>query len=234
MYGANFDNCVKISVFYIVMIDLHTHTLFSDGVLLPSELIRRAYVFGYKALAITDHVDFSNIDFVVPRIVEAINAVDEHSQLKLIAGAEITHVPPKLIGKLVSRARNLGAKIVIVHGETVVEPVAPGTNSAAIDAGADILAHPGLIVQEDAKRAKENSVALEITSRNGHCLSNGHVSRVAMETGATLLINTDAHIPGDLITPYRAKVVLRGAGIAEETVDQILANSQKLIDSLHR
>jgi histidinol phosphatase-like PHP family hydrolase len=55
-----------------------------------------------------------------------------------------------------------------------------------------------------------------------------------METGATLLINTDAHAPGDLITLYRAKVVLRGAGIAEETVDQILANSQKLIDSLHR
>ncbi|MEK7309147.1 MAG: PHP domain-containing protein, partial [Nitrospirota bacterium] len=31
------------------MIDLHTHSLLSDGVLLPSELIRRAYVIGYKA-----------------------------------------------------------------------------------------------------------------------------------------------------------------------------------------
>ena len=51
------------------MIDLHTHSLFSDGELLPSELIRRAYITGYTALAITDHVDSSNIDFVIPRIV---------------------------------------------------------------------------------------------------------------------------------------------------------------------
>ena len=37
------------------MIDLHTHSFFSDGVLSPSELIRRAVVKGYKAIAITDH-----------------------------------------------------------------------------------------------------------------------------------------------------------------------------------
>jgi histidinol phosphatase-like PHP family hydrolase len=214
------------------MIDLHTHTLFSDGVLLPSELIRRAYVNGYKALAITDHVDSSNIDFVVPRIAEAVSSIDGDSQIKVIAGAEITHVPPRLIAKLVSKARELGARIVVVHGETVVEPVAPGTNRAAIDAGADILAHPGLISKEDAVRAKENGVALEITSRKGHSLSNGHVLRIAMETGATVIINTDTHAPEDLITPYRAKIVLRGAGMDEEAVEQIFANSQKLIDRI--
>lgn len=214
------------------MIDLHTHSLLSDGVLLPSELIRRAYVNGYKALAITDHVDSSNIDFVVPRIVEVVNAVAGHSQIKVIAGAEITHVPPKLIEKLVSKARELGAKIVVVHGETVVEPVAPGTNRAAIDAGADILAHPGLISKEDAVRAREKGVALEITSRKGHSLSNGHVLRIAIETGATVIINTDTHEPEDLITPYRAKIVLRGAGADEEAVKQIFANSQKLIDRI--
>jgi uncharacterized phage-associated protein len=32
------------------MIDLHTHTLFSDGELLPSELVRRAEMTGYEAL----------------------------------------------------------------------------------------------------------------------------------------------------------------------------------------
>ncbi len=214
------------------MIDLHTHSLFSDGVLLPSELIRRAYVIGYKALAITDHVDLSNIDFVVPRIVEVVSSINGESQIKVIAGAEITHVPPKLIAKLVSKARELGAKIVVVHGETVVEPVAPGTNRAAIEAGADILAHPGLITKEEAIRAKENGVALEVTSRKGHSLSNGHVFKIAVETGAAVIINTDAHEPEDLITPYRAKIVLRGAGADEEAVKQIFSNSQKLIDRI--
>ena len=32
-------------------------------------------------------------------------------------------------------SRELGAKIVVVHGETVAEPVEPGNNRAAIEAG---------------------------------------------------------------------------------------------------
>jgi len=37
------------------MIDLHTHSLFSDGELIPSELVSRAAAAGYRAIAITDH-----------------------------------------------------------------------------------------------------------------------------------------------------------------------------------
>lgn len=227
-----FDILVKFSVSYRVMIDLHTHTLFSDGLLLPLELIRRAYIAGYKAIAITDHVDPSNIDFVIPRVIEAVNSVAEDSQIKVIAGAEITHVPPSLIEKMIKRARELGANIVLVHGETIAEPVTPGTNRAAIEAGADILAHPGLITEEDAIRAKENGVALEITSRKGHSLSNGHVSKVAIGIGATLIINTDAHAPEDLITNYRAKIILRSSGIPEDMIEQILGNSQKIVEKI--
>ena len=51
------------------MIDLHTHTLFSDGELVPSELVRRSEVMGYRAIALTDHADSSNIDFIIPRTV---------------------------------------------------------------------------------------------------------------------------------------------------------------------
>ncbi|MDP3296060.1 MAG: histidinol phosphate phosphatase domain-containing protein [Thermodesulfovibrionia bacterium] len=214
------------------MIDLHTHSLFSDGALLPSELARRAQFTGYKALAITDHVDSSNIDFVIPRIAGALKDIAKYLDLTLIPGAEITHVPPELIGKLVSKARKLGAKIVVVHGETVAEPVIQGTNRAAIDAGADILAHPGLISTADMKKAKQKGVAIEITSRKGHCLSNGHVVKIAMEVGADLIINTDSHNPEDLITIELARIILRSAGIAENAVEKIFANSQKLVDRI--
>jgi len=232
LFLKSFDIFSKISVSYNVMIDLHTHTLLSDGVLLPSEFIQRAYINGYKALAITDHVDSSNIDFVVPRIVEVVSTITEYSQLKIIAGAEITHVPPRLIEKLVLKAKDLGAKIIVVHGETIVEPVARGTNRAAIEAGVDILAHPGLITKEDAIRAKENGVALEITSRKGHSLSNGHVARIAMETGADLVMNTDAHAPEDIITSDKARMILHAAGIPEDKIAQVLANSQRVVDKI--
>lgn len=214
------------------MIDLHTHSLFSDGALLPSELARRAQFAGYKALAITDHVDSSNIDFVIPRIAGALKDIAKYLDLTLIPGAEITHVPPELIGKLVSKARKLGAKIVVVHGETIVEPVIQGTNRAAIDAGADILAHPGLISAADMKKAKQKGVAIEITSRKGHCLSNGHVVKIAMEVGADLIINTDSHNPEDIITIELARTILHSAGIAENAVEKIFANSQRLVDRI--
>ncbi|MBU2567479.1 MAG: PHP domain-containing protein, partial [Elusimicrobia bacterium] len=45
------------------MIDLHTHTLFSDGELLPSELVYRAKVNGYSAICLADHADISIMDF---------------------------------------------------------------------------------------------------------------------------------------------------------------------------
>jgi len=214
------------------MIDLHTHSLFSDGELLPSELIRRAYVAGYKAVAITDHVDASNVDFVIPRIIEAANSIAGHIEIKVLPGVEITHVPPKLIEKLVSKARSLGAKIIVAHGETIAEPVAPETNRAAIEAGVDILAHPGLITEEDAIKAMENHIALEITTRKGHSLTNGHISRLALNTGATLIVNTDAHAPQDLITLDWAKLVLRGAGVDEDRIEQIFANSEEIVNRI--
>jgi putative hydrolase len=214
------------------MIDLHTHSFFSDGELIPSELIRRAETIGYKAIAITDHVDSSNIDLVVPKIVSALKRLKGFISIETLPGAEITHVPPQLIHELVKEARNLGAKIVVVHGETLVEPVAPGTNRAAIEANADILAHPGIISEEDLLLAKEKGVILEITSRKGHSLSNGYVAKEAMRFGVPLCINTDAHSPSDLITKEYATKILLGSGIEKNRIDSIFENSKALLEKV--
>ena len=90
------------------------------------------------------------------------------------------------------------------HGETPVEPVRPGTNRAAIEARVDILAHPGFITQEEAELARENNVCLEITSRSGHNITNGHVVRMAKLAGAKMVVDTDSHAPRDLINSKRA------------------------------
>lgn len=212
------------------MIDLHTHTIFSDGELIPSELIRRAVAAGYSALAITDHMDQSNIDFALPRILKALQQMKKHLAIPVIGGVELTHVPPALIPELIREARSLGAGIVVVHGETIVEPVAEGTNRAAIEGGADILAHPGLITKEDAVLAKERGVYLEITARKGHSISNGHVAKLAMETGAALVLNTDSHSPSDLITKEFGAKVLLSAGIDSNRIEAVFNNSMDLVN----
>ncbi|MDH7500509.1 MAG: histidinol phosphate phosphatase domain-containing protein [candidate division NC10 bacterium] len=214
------------------MIDFHTHSLFSDGELLPSELVQRARMKGYQGIAITDHVDASNLDQVVSSLVKVCPVLSSSWQITVLPGVEITHAPPEVISRLAQAARSLGASIVVVHGETIVEPVPPGTNAAALDAAVDILAHPGLITPELAAKAKERSIFLEITSRNGHSLTNGHVARLAMEKGAPLLINTDAHKATDLIDDATARRILRGAGIGEEHLPQILNHSRSILERI--
>ncbi|WP_333653974.1 histidinol phosphate phosphatase domain-containing protein [Dissulfurispira sp.] len=211
------------------MIDLHTHSIFSDGELIPAELARRAFAMGYGAIAITDHMDQSNIDLIIPRIVKAVSALKNHVSIEIIPGAEITHVPPSLIPDMVKEARKLGAKIVVVHGESIVEPVAEGTNRAAIEAGADILAHPGLISNDDLLFAKEKGITLEITARKGHSLSNGHVAKWALNLGIPLILNTDAHSPSDLITKNFARQILMSAGIEDKEIDSIFQHAEKLV-----
>jgi histidinol phosphatase-like PHP family hydrolase len=149
----------------------------------------------------------------------------------LLPGVELTHLPPALIGPAVVRARELGAKIIVVHGETLVEPVAGGTNRAALEAGADILAHPGLITREEAELAAAKGVFLEITTRPGHALANGHVAAVARAAGARLLLNNDAHAPADLVTPEMAEKIALGAGLTPVEWRRAQAAARELVEA---
>ncbi len=197
------------------MIDLHTHSTFSDGELIPGELVRRAVVMGYKALAITDHADFTNIEHILSCVTK-VKSLEDDYDIRIFPGVELTHVPPGKLRSLVEKARKLGAEIVVIHGETTVEPVPPGTNHTAVSLDINVLAHPGLITIEDAELARENRIALEITSRNGHNRTNGHVVRIANEVGATLIVDTDSHAPQDLISDETAFTIALGAGLDEK------------------
>jgi len=213
------------------MIDLHTHSLLSDGALLPSELVRRAETAGYKAIAITDHCDASNLDFVIERVVNVCNEL-KGSGIPVIPGVELTHIPPRQIGQMVKKARAFGARLILVHGETITEPVAPGTNKAAIDAGADILVHPGLISEDDARFAAERSIYLELSARKGHSLSNGHVAKHAKRLGVKMVLNTDAHSPSDLIGDEMAMKIALGAGLTEEDFKRITKNAEEILEKV--
>jgi len=211
------------------MIDLHMHSIHSDGALIPAELARRTEAIGCTHIAITDHVDISNVDVVVSSLVRFCN--ESTHRVKVIPGVEVTHVAPDRIADVINAARTAGARIVLVHGETIVEPVAPGTNEAAIEAGADILAHPGLITRELASRAAGAGVALELSGRGGHSFTNGHVAKMAMDAGATLVFSTDAHQPRDLMDRRTAIDVITGAGLARERAESILDNARKIAEA---
>lgn len=213
------------------MYDLHTHSLLSDGCLLPSELARRYEEKGYKAIAITDHVDISNIKRVVSEIVDFCKNWPK-KRIKVLPGIELTHVPLEQFSKLAKYARKHGIKIIVAHGESPVEPVIKGTNRAALNSDIDILAHPGKITKEDVLLAKKKNVFLEITARKGHRITNSHVIKMARLLGANLILDTDSHSPENIPSPTRLKQLGLKAGLLPKEIEKIYQNANKLVNDL--
>ena len=75
-------------------------------------------------------------------------------------------------------------------------------------------------------------VFLEISGRKGHGLANGHVAKTARETGATLILDSDAHEPDDLMTQEYAEKVAIGSGLNEKEKETIL--NQSPLTLIHR
>jgi putative hydrolase len=215
--------------------DFHTHTTMSDGELLPMELIRRAAYLDHRAIAITDHTSFSNIDWMIKSVAKDCAKADAWG-IEAIPGVELTHVPVRHLDEAVRKSRKAGAELIVIHGETLVEPVEKGTNHKAVsNPDVDILAHPGMLTMEEAELATENEVFLEVSCRKGHSLGNGHVVQMARGTKASLLVNTDAHSPGELSTMAFATTVARGAGMfPEEVRAALVTHPETILKSLNR
>lgn len=216
--------------------DFHTHSFLSDGELSPVELIRRAVVNGYQAFAITDHVGPGNMERVLKELIKECRLAEEYWPITVIPGVELTHVPAGSIPDLAQEARNLGAELVVVHGETLVEPVEPGTNrSAASCRLVDILAHPGLLTEDEAKLAVANDVFIEITARGGHNVGNGHVVKIGRKVGVKFVVDSDTHQPDNLLTESWAKTVAKGAGLDEAEVKEVtLENPLKILEMVRK
>ena len=170
------------------------------------------------------------MDLVVPRLVAVARELNIYRSIKMLPGIELTHVPPETIGALAQRARELGARLIVVHGETIAEPVPPGTNRAAIEAGVHVLAHPGLITLPEVQLAAQKGVLLEITSRKGHSLSNGHVARLARRPGPPWL-NSDSHSPADIVALPQRERVVEGAGLDWESLTIMDQTAIRLFDN---
>jgi histidinol phosphatase-like PHP family hydrolase len=214
-----------------MLYDFHTHTFLSDGVLSPIELIRRCIVNGYSALGIADHAGASTLERVVAEVRRDAELAQRHWGFTVLAGIELTHVPAASIAELAGLAKKIGADHVVVHGESPVEPVEEGTNLAAASCpDVDILAHPGLLSAEAAAAAAANGVYIEVTAKDGHSLGNGHVVRVAQAAGARLIVDSDSHVPGQILTEAHARRVALCAGLAESELETVLiTNPQALL-----
>ncbi|MBU0629991.1 MAG: histidinol phosphate phosphatase domain-containing protein [Candidatus Margulisbacteria bacterium] len=218
-------------------IEFHSHSIFSDGLLLPAALVREAEVKGHMALAITDHVDESNLESVIKALTHFERETKGKLPLIFIPGVELSYIQPKYISNYAKKARKLGARLIIVHGESPVEAVYPGTNRAAVAANgiADILAHPGKLTAEEASLAAKHGVYLELTAKPGHNSTNRHVAAQAKLAGAKLIVDTDCHDEKGLISQEQALQICREAGLSDEEARIVVRdNARELLKRIER
>lgn len=209
--------------------DFHAHTYLTDGTTSAADMWDAADALGHRLLAITDHVGIEDPVPLLRRLQEEQKAWEE-GPLETLVGVEITKAPVRKVAEVARAARRAGAEIVIVHGETLAEHVPPGTNRAALSSGeVDVLAHPGLLTLEDAELARAHGTLLEISARRGHCFTNGHVVRTALEVGVDLVVDSDAHGPGDLVPFELAQKLAMGAGLSGERVLRALETTPKAL-----
>ncbi len=212
------------------IIDFHMHTYMSDGQLGYAELVARAIDQGYTVMGITDHTDSGNFDIITDSVLSFVEKTKKHygNSISIIPGVELTHICPTEISSLTDRARKKGISLVIVHGQTISEPVMAGTNLAAIEACVDILAHPGFITLEEAVLATKNNVYLEITASKNHSITNGHVAMMAKEAHANLVINSDFHAITGFLSKKKIEDIIYGLGLSSYDFDKMLENREAL------
>ena len=209
--------------------DFHTHTTLSDGGLSPMELIRQAAVAGYRAVGITDHSALGSLSRFGQELAQDCALARDRWDISALPGVELTHLPASAVAETARAARETGLWLVVVHGETITEPVEEGTNLAAVGCGdVDILAHPGLITREEAELAARNGVFLELSAKPSHCIANGHVARMARLAGARLIVNSDNH-EMDFLSEEQARRIVLAAGLEEKDVEEVLRENPKLL-----
>ena len=173
-----------------------------------------------------DGTDFSR----VAALVAGVRRLSLYANVEARAGVELKHVPPALISSAVKEARSAGAELVLVHGETIVDQVELGTNIAAIEAGADILAHPGIIDKEVAAFAAERGVALEFTSCPRHAMTNAQTASMALRFGCPLVRGSGADCKEELTTRTFWPLIVKGAdgfGDDSNNILELLCKSEE-------
>lgn len=131
-------------------------------------------------------------------------------------------------------AKEKGARLVIAHGESIVEKVEKGTNLKAVSSKyVDILAHPGFLTHEEAALAERNDIYIELTKKAGHCLTNGIVAKIGRDADVKFLISSDAHSADDLYRENWQEKIALAAGLTKEQARSILViNSKNFLKKL--
>jgi DNA polymerase (family 10) len=192
--------------------DLHTHSAWSDGSNTIEEMVAGAVEFGHEYVCLTDHASGPGIvggvgleDEEIRDQIAEIHAVDDDVDIDVLAGIEANIESDGGISVGDDVLADLDLVVASPHSGLDGD----GTDrlvEAAGHPGVDIIGHPtgrmlnqregmDIAVERLASVAADHDTALEINADPRRLDLNGRLVQLAIEQGATVAINTDAHAP---------------------------------------
>ncbi len=208
--------------------DLHLHTEWSDGDPTVAELVAGAAEFGHDYVAITDHATGAGMvggvglddDELRDQLAEVREVADD-ADVAVFAGVEANVESDGTVSVADDVLADLDCVVASPHADLDGD----GTDRlvAAVEHPAvDVLGHPtgrllnsrpGLDVDVDrlAGAAADADTALEVNADPRRLDLRGGLVKRALEAGATVAVNTDAHRPSSLsVLRYGVHTARRG------------------------
>ena len=197
--------------------ELHTHTDWSDGANTIEEMARAAAERGYDYHCVTDHADgpgtFGTVGLTEAEIREQREAIETARESLADTDIELLHGVEANVARdgTVPTDDDLLAEldIVVASPHAALDGEATDRLIGAVEHPAvDVLGHPtGRLINERAgldvdfgrlaAAAADAGTAIEVNANPARLDASGEGVRAAVEAGAVVAINTDAHSPGE-------------------------------------
>ena len=192
--------------------DLHTHTEWSDGANTIREMVEGAASFGHDYICVTDHASGPGIvggvgldDDEIREQVTELRAVDDEVDIDVFAGIEANIDTEGRISVSDEVLEELDLVVASPHVALDGDGT-PRLVDAARHPAVDIIGHPtgrqlnqreGLSVdiQELGRVAADTGTVLEVNANPRRLDLSGRLVQTAIEQGASICIDTDAHSP---------------------------------------
>jgi DNA polymerase (family 10) len=214
--------------------DLHTHTRWSDGRDATEMVIRSARALGYRYLAITDHSPTSKASRTleiaqIPEQAREIAALrPAYPELTILHGCEVDILEDGSLDLPDDVMAGFDIILASLHDSYGQPP------DRLLERYLKAMAHPLVnVITHPANRApgrgegyaldwdrffaaaRDTGTAVEVDGAPGHLDLDGHLARRAVESGATVVIDSDGHFAERLGRQMRMGVGTAGRGGVE-------------------
>ncbi|UIP00238.1 DNA polymerase/3'-5' exonuclease PolX [Halobaculum sp. CBA1158] len=195
--------------------DLHTHTEWSDGGNAIAELVEAASDRGYEYYCVTDHAEgpgvFGDTGLSAGDVreqAEAVAAVREDADIDVLHGVEANVDADGDVTTSDDLLAELDIVIASPHAALDRDDATERLIRAVEHPHVDVLGHPtgrlinrrsglGVDFERLAAAAADAGTALEVNANPARLDLDGGGVRAAVDAGATIAVNTDAHSPAE-------------------------------------